>query len=221
MAGTEYGHKLGTLGWYREYIKRIESGYRGLDQESSFLRLKIDESELARTDFPGGVKGVRALDRVAQFCASRWGGGLTIENLDNLVSFVRVETRQTESGAEGLMLPEVADLVDNSENNSGSNFSSAKQTVGRQSSLFVDLTTLRATLFVTGKAPKIFNLPSEQCARWTKVLSDHPGVWIPGPSLEDYDSELEGARTDRLRKQLPRGMRKFVETSKRLGARVK
>ena len=52
--------------------------------------------------------------------------------------------------------------------------------------LIVSIEKISATL--DGKE---YDLKSEQQARWLKVLSDNPGVWISGTQLNDYDNRTE------------------------------
>lgn len=80
--------------------------------------------------------------------------------------------------------------------------------------LVVDIPKLTAILDGTP-----ISLNSVQVARWLAVLSAKEGVWISGPNLKDHDKELDGARTDLLRKQLPRKLKSLVKTSKQHGAR--
>jgi hypothetical protein len=83
--------------------------------------------------------------------------------------------------------------------------------------IIVHIDRVAVTVRTTGKD---FDLKSEQAARWLKVLADHPGAWISGPDLIQHDEELDGARTDRLRKALPPQIRRMIETGRR-GARLK
>jgi len=85
-------------------------------------------------------------------------------------------------------------------------------------SIMVDLERRTATIVATRKE---FELKSEQSLRWLKVLAENEGKWISGSNLKDYDPELEGGRTDRLRKGLPLQLRRLIKTSKRFGARLK
>src|SRR5262249_43607132 len=57
-----------------------------------------------------------------------------------------------------------------------------------------------------------FDVPSAQAVRWLKVLSDHPGEWIAAPELKKYDPNLEGARTDRLKTQLPDPVQALIDS---------
>jgi hypothetical protein len=66
-----------------------------------------------------------------------------------------------------------------------------------------------------------YDLKSEQQARWLKVYCDHPGDWISGPQLLDYDSELDGTRTYKVRRGLPEKIDRLIETSRRKGCRLK
>lgn len=91
---------------------------------------------------------------------------------------------------------------------------SKEETAKKQ--LTVSIEKITATL--DGKE---YDLKSEYQARWLKVYAEHPGEWISGPRLEEYDSELSGSRTDRLRSGLPQEIESLIETSKRKGARLK
>lgn len=87
-----------------------------------------------------------------------------------------------------------------------------------QSPISVDLPSLSVVII---KTMRRVEFRTEAAVRWLKVLSDHAGSWISGPDLGDYDAELIGARTDRLRKSLPTSICKLIETSRRFGARLK
>ena len=67
---------------------------------------------------------------------------------------------------------------------------------------------------------KAFQLASEGVARWLKVLTDRPGSWVSGSELEGIDTELIGARTDRLYRQLPGAIQKLIETKRGRGSRL-
>jgi hypothetical protein len=96
----------------------------------------------------------------------------------------------------------------------------AMTTVGNQSTadgegLSVSIEKLTAIL--DGKEYDL----DEQPARWLKVLLDNGGQWISAPQLKHYDDELDGARTVRLRKSLPRQLSRLIITDRRKGARLK
>lgn len=87
-------------------------------------------------------------------------------------------------------------------------------------SIEVSVEKLEAVVNVPGKTSKTFQISRAQSARFLKVLADNPRVWISGPDLRSYDKELDGARTDKLRKGLPQEIQCLVETSKQNGARL-
>lgn len=64
-----------------------------------------------------------------------------------------------------------------------------------------------------------FDVGSPQALRWLKVLTDHPGVWISSADLTRHDSELDGARTSRLWKELPSAVAEHVKTKPGTGSR--
>lgn len=64
-----------------------------------------------------------------------------------------------------------------------------------------------------------FDVGSPQALRWLKVLTDHPGVWISSADLACHDSELDGARTSRLVKELPETVALHIERKKGTGSR--
>jgi hypothetical protein len=66
-----------------------------------------------------------------------------------------------------------------------------------------------------------YDLKSPQVARWLKVLNDHEGEWISGPQLKNYDSELDEARTDRLKKNIPDEILSLIESTTQRGSRLK
>ena len=68
---------------------------------------------------------------------------------------------------------------------------------------------------------KEYDLKSAQVARWIKVLVDHEGEWISSPRLKDYDFELDEARTDRLKKNIPDEIRSLIESTPQRGSRLK
>jgi hypothetical protein len=87
---------------------------------------------------------------------------------------------------------------------------------GIEQHLEVDIKKISATL-----GGKEYDLKSEFQARWLKIYAENPGVWISGSDLKYYDDQLDGSRTDRLRRGLPQKNGKLIETSKRNGARLK
>jgi hypothetical protein len=62
---------------------------------------------------------------------------------------------------------------------------------------------------------------TELAARWVRVLADHPGQWISGPDLIDFDKRLDGTRTDRLRPQLPREVDELIDCVTGKGSRIR
>ena len=88
----------------------------------------------------------------------------------------------------------------------------------RCSPVTVDIGSLTATFI---KSNKTIEIRSRQSAKYLKVLADNPGKWITGSELDQYDPDLDGARTDRLRKGLPPKLQSLIETSTRKGSRLK
>jgi hypothetical protein len=64
------------------------------------------------------------------------------------------------------------------------------------------------------------DVASEQALRWRKVLADHPGNWISGPDLKQYDANLDSVRTDRLRTKLPDAIHALIDTDTGKGSRI-
>ncbi len=75
----------------------------------------------------------------------------------------------------------------------------------------------RQTVTFNGKP---FDVASVQSLRWVKVLAEHPGTWITGPELVRYDPELDGVRTDKLRKNLPANICDIIESETSRGSRL-
>jgi hypothetical protein len=92
-----------------------------------------------------------------------------------------------------------------------------RPTPGPPPRLSVDLA--RKTITFDGQK---FDVLSEGALRWVKVLADHPGEWISGPDLKKYDSALDGARPDRLKKakSFPDSIRAIIETRRGPGSRL-
>jgi hypothetical protein len=67
---------------------------------------------------------------------------------------------------------------------------------------------------------KVHDIESERALRWVKVLAEHPGEWISAPELSNFDCELTGVRTDRLKKFLPRRIRSLIESDRKRGSRL-
>ncbi len=74
-------------------------------------------------------------------------------------------------------------------------------------------------LTVTWKR-RTLDLGSELAARWLKVLAENEGKWITAPNLCNYDAELDGVRTDRQKKHIPKPILRFIKSSKRYGSRL-
>lgn len=87
--------------------------------------------------------------------------------------------------------------------------------------LSVDLKRLTATLHYDNGLKESVDVNNQQAARWLKVLAAQPGTWISASELVGKDAELDGARTDRLRKKLPRKLARLIQTSTRTGSRLK
>jgi hypothetical protein len=66
-----------------------------------------------------------------------------------------------------------------------------------------------------------WDVKSVQALRWLKVLSDHPGEWIAGTALAGHDPDLDGARTDRLRKFLPEPVQSLIDSGTGKGSRLR
>lgn len=64
-------------------------------------------------------------------------------------------------------------------------------------------------------------LDSKQALRWIKVLAEHPGQWISKSELQGYDRELDGTRTDRLKKFLPADVSSLIESKTGKGTRIR
>jgi hypothetical protein len=82
--------------------------------------------------------------------------------------------------------------------------------------LSVDLA--RMTITLGGAA---YDVPSRAALRWVKVLSTHPGEWVSGTDLARHDPELDGTRTDRLRRHLPPEVLALIDSAPRRGSRLR
>jgi hypothetical protein len=80
----------------------------------------------------------------------------------------------------------------------------------------IDLSTSTAIIANGGASIQL----DERAARWLKVLCDHPGKFISTTDLESHDTELIGARTDRLFAKLPRQLKKFIDPQPGKGSRI-
>jgi hypothetical protein len=76
----------------------------------------------------------------------------------------------------------------------------------------------RRTITFDGASNEV---PSVSALRWVKVLAEHRGEWISGSELEEYDPELDGVRTDRLRKRLPESIRTVIDSDRGKGSRIR
>ncbi len=88
-------------------------------------------------------------------------------------------------------------------------------TTGDTGNISVDIA--RQTVTLNGTP---FDVASVQSLRWVKVLAEHPGTWITGPDLVQYDSELDGVRTDKLRPKLPASIDQLIESGTGRGSRL-
>jgi hypothetical protein len=68
---------------------------------------------------------------------------------------------------------------------------------------------------------RTWDVKSVQALRWLKVLSDHPGEWIAGAALANHDFDLDGARTDRLKKVLPEPVQSLIDSETGKGSRLR
>ncbi len=64
------------------------------------------------------------------------------------------------------------------------------------------------------------DVQSPHALRWIKVLAEQPGVWISSKELLNYDSELDGCRTDKLRRHLPPQILKLISSKNGKGSRL-
>jgi len=82
--------------------------------------------------------------------------------------------------------------------------------------LTVDLEKQTATL--DGIA---YDVKSVHALRWIAVLAASPGVWFSGPELKAVDPELDGVRTDRLKKHIPSPLLALIDSETGRGSRLK
>jgi hypothetical protein len=68
---------------------------------------------------------------------------------------------------------------------------------------------------------KQYDVESVQALRWLNVLAASPGLWISTRDLAERDTELIGARTDRLRNQLPSTIRLLIDSRTGRGSRIR
>jgi hypothetical protein len=68
---------------------------------------------------------------------------------------------------------------------------------------------------------KVYDVASGQALRWLNVLAKHPGEWIAGRALKDYDGELDGVRTDKLKQHLPSEILALIESDPGKGSRLR
>ncbi|MFO0791967.1 MAG: hypothetical protein U0805_21100 [Pirellulales bacterium] len=64
------------------------------------------------------------------------------------------------------------------------------------------------------------DITSPQAVRWIKVLADRVGQWVSGSDLVQFDNQLDGVRTDRLRKYLPPDIDQIIESRTGGGSRI-
>jgi hypothetical protein len=76
----------------------------------------------------------------------------------------------------------------------------------------------RGTVTLDGQT---FDVDSAQAVRWLKVLCDHPRDWIASPDLKRFDPDLDGARTDRLKKSLPEPVQSLIDSETGKGSRLR
>jgi len=85
----------------------------------------------------------------------------------------------------------------------------------------VSIESIQAT-HSDSKDSEMIDLPSQDIARWLKVLTDHPNQWFLPAEYEQHDKLLYGIKpTDKLRslkKKCPK-LAKLIEPSKRNGMR--
>jgi hypothetical protein len=82
--------------------------------------------------------------------------------------------------------------------------------------LIVDLACKTITLDGT-----IHDVTSDSALRWVKVLAEHPGEWFASNELKRCDHELDGVRTDHLRKFLPDAILTFIDSETGKGSRIR
>jgi hypothetical protein len=86
-------------------------------------------------------------------------------------------------------------------------------------------TAVRLTVDLAKKVLTIDGTPhdvsSELALRWIRILAEAEGQWFSGKELESIDSHLMAARTDRLKKLLPRAIQKCIATKRGTGSRLK
>lgn len=82
--------------------------------------------------------------------------------------------------------------------------------------LRVDIACQKVTL--DGKS---FDVSSPQALRWLKVLADRPSEWISSDNLKEYEPELLGVRTDRLKKHFPPEILSLIDSETGKGSRLR
>jgi len=82
--------------------------------------------------------------------------------------------------------------------------------------LIVDIEKEQATF--DGKP---YEVSSKNALRWIKVLGEHAGEWISGIDLKRYDSELDGARTHKLKPYLPDPILALIDSETGKGSRIR
>jgi hypothetical protein len=82
----------------------------------------------------------------------------------------------------------------------------------------IDVDLDRRTATLDGKP---YEVTSTQALRWVKVLAEHAGKWISGTELAEYDEELDGVRTDKLRPHLPAKISALIDSKPGGGSRIR
>lgn len=86
---------------------------------------------------------------------------------------------------------------------------------GGEPSIIVDVDRSR----ITFQGETFDDIRSEQALRWLKVLTDRPGVLVSSTILARHDSELDGARTSRLKNALPEAVACHIKSEPGKGSR--
>jgi hypothetical protein len=67
---------------------------------------------------------------------------------------------------------------------------------------------------------RVYDVRSPSALRWLAVLLARPGVWLAASDVGKIDLELDGARTNRLRRYLPAPVAALIESAAGVGSRL-
>jgi hypothetical protein len=144
---------------------------------------------------------------------SRLRAGLIRERAKLLAQYPPRKSESADKTADQTLTPKPGDEAGGNDEASQEGKPDAEQPPPR---LIVDLA--RKTITFDGE---VYEVSSTQALRWVKVLADHPSEWISASELKKHDPDLDGCRTDRLKKHLPDAIRKLIDSQRCKGSRIR